>query len=240
MRHWVDFPTLWFTSFFWTNLTWGFHFDEIPIRWPLLSSSAGAIEVIWKKEKAACLSNLFKAYKKNPPGQICCTFLFSEKQPVVSIVTKNAGETEGTQKTSCLKNIISVAISRGESPLRTKEVCHFFGTIRKFLMLQYNILTFCPLCNHFMVSSKGGFSCGCNILRMRHWSLSWLPAWTPRSWLPKMAAVESVRWEWLWPNPIEPGFWLRLQFSNSGPRWNETRSFRNGSQQTLMYSIPTG
>ena len=118
-----------------------------------------------------------------------------------------------------------------------KKFAIFLGQLESFWCCQsnksqYNILTFCPLCNHFMVSSKGGFSCGCNILRMRHWSLSWLPAWTPRSWLPKMAAVESVRWEWLWPNPIEPGFWLRLQFSNFGPRWNETRSFRNGSQQT--------
>ena len=194
-----------------------------------------------KKRESRLPVKSLQSLQKNPAGQICCTFLFSEKQPVVSIVTKNAGETEGTQKTSCLKNIISVAISRGESPLRTKEVCHFFGTIRKFLMLQYNILTFCPLCNHFMVSSKGGFSCGCNILRMRHWSLSWLPAWTPRSWLPKMAAVESVRWEWLWPNPIEPGFWLRLQFSNFGPRCQKRDHFGMVANKPwcTLYSILT-
>ena len=57
------------------------------------------------------------------------------------------------------------------------------------ILSRVSAMTSCPLWYHRMA---GGSSWGWTIFRMRHWSLSSLPAWTPRSWLPGMAAVASA------------------------------------------------
>ena len=79
-----------------------------------------------KKRESRLPVKSLQSLQKSPAGQICCTFFLEEKQPVVSIA-KKCRETEGTQKTSCLKNIISVAI-RGECPL---SFAFFLGQLER-------------------------------------------------------------------------------------------------------------